>query len=279
MKQFTLLVALLFAVASVAAQEQPDTTKQNQPTSPELGDPNELLHRGQRGELVLSLGMHKITLGNPTFEKSAVDSVAEMDEKKRPVLCWLCAMEFGVSLLAHTSYTDYTPEQYGFLDQRVGKSFHFGFAPLRYQPALNRRGSLLLVSGITFAVDNYRFDDDVSIAREGNAIVPVALEGKSKSKLTTAQWGFDLGLEYHPTRKVKLLFCGFGEVLVNSHTKVKSPKEKARMHGLNDFRFGLKAAVSYGVLGVYCKYALTPMFDTDIAPKCYPVSVGLAFCF
>ena len=260
-----LAVALLAAVVATAQEQvaaQADT----------------LLQRGEnRGELVLSVGGQQITFGTASERKVRMHSTVSVRE--RGVKVGLRAVEFGYSLLASVDYGDYLPEEQGFLDQRVGKSIHLGFRPLDLEFRLNRAATLALVTGISFSVDNYRFDTAWSLAKVDGRIEPIPLEGKKKSKLTTAQFGLPIGLKYCPTHKVELTAFAFGEVVCNAHTKVTKPKEKARMHGVNDLRFGIEATATYHNVGVFFKYSLTPMFRSGVGPKCYPMSVGLAWAF
>lgn len=131
----------------------------------------------------------------------------------------------------------------------------------------------------TLSFDNYRFDNRWSIAKVDGRIEPVALEGKRKSKLATTQFGLPIGLTFTPARRLRVSALAFGELVVNAHTKTKKPKQKKTLTGLNDFRFGLQGAVTYREVGFYVKYSLTPMFRSGTGPKCYPLSVGLAWGF
>ena len=237
-----------------------------------------LLQRGDnRGELVLAVGGQQITLGSASSQKVHVRGMVEV--QNRAVKIGLGAVEFGFSLLASVDYGAYLPEEQGFLDQRVGKSIHVGFRPLDLEFRLNRAATLSLVTGISFSVDNYRLDNAWSLAKVDGRIEPLLLEGMKKSKFTTAQFGLPIGVKYCPARKVEFTAFAFGEVVYNAHTKVAKPKDKARLHGVNDLRFGVQATATYRNVGLYIKYSLTPMFRSGVGPKCYPLSVGLAWGF
>lgn len=265
------------ATGAVAAAAQPtvaaDTTA--------LPDAANLLRRGDRkGELLLAIGGHNITLGRAASDRHNRTRVTTPIEiNPRYVAFGLGAVEFGFSLLTDPSYAAYAPEENGFLDQRVGKSIHIGFRPLALEVALNRSRTVSLVTGLTLSFDNYRFDNCWSIAKVDGRIEPVALEGKRKSKLATTQFGLPIGLTFTPARRLRVSALAFGELVVNAHTKTKKPKQKKTLTGLNDFRFGLQGAVTYREVGFYVKYSLTPMFRSGTGPKCYPLSVGLAWGF
>ena len=246
-----------------------------------LPDAANLLRRGDRkGELLLAIGGHNITLGRAASDRHNRTRVTTPIEiNQRYVAFGLGAVEFGFSLLTDPSYAAYAPEENGFLDQRVGKSIHIGFRPLALEVALNRSRTVSLVTGLTLSFDNYRFDNRWSIAKVDGRIEPVALEGKRKSKLATTQFGLPIGLTFTPARRLRVSALSFGELVVNAHTKTKKPKQKKTLTGLNDFRFGLQGAVTYREVGFYVKYSLTPMFRSGTGPKCYPLSVGLAWGF
>ncbi len=277
-----MIIALLVWGITATAQEPLLTIDETSTgvDSLQLQQASEMLRRGeQRGELVLSFGGQHITLGEAKEKKRHVIADSSIEIKRHRFSLGFTGVELGSSLLSGLSYAAYDPAVEGFMDQRVGKSFHFGWRIFDVEFFLNRAQNLSLITGLNFSCDDYCFYSDWSIEKVGNRIEPIALEGKKKSKLTTHQMGIPLGLKYRPARKVELTAFLFGELMYHGYTKVKKPKQKAEMRGLNTLRYGVQATATYHNLGVYVKYNLSPLFRSGIGPECYPLSVGIAWGF
>lgn len=277
-----MIIALLVWGLTATAQE-PLLTIDESATgvdSLQLQQASEMLRRGeQRGELVLSFGGQHITLGEAKEKKRHVIADSSIEIKRHRFSLGFTGIELGSSLLSGLSYAAYDPAVEGFMDQRVGKSFHIGWRLFDVEFFLNRAQNLSLITGLNFSCDDYCFYSDWSIEKVGNRIEPIALEGKKKSKLTTHQMGIPLGLKYRPARKVELTAFLFGELMYYGYTKVKKPKQKTEMRGLNTLRYGVQATATYHNWGVYVKYNLSPLFRSGIGPECYPLSVGIAWGF
>lgn len=277
-----MIIALLVWGLTATAQE-PLLTIDESATgvdSLQLQQASEMLRRGeQRGELVLSFGGQHITLGEAKEKKRHVIADSSIEIKRHRFSLGFTGIELGSSLLSGLSYAAYDPAVEGFMDQRVGKSFHIGWRLFDVEFFLNRAQNLSLITGLNFSSDDYCFYSDWSIEKVGNRIEPIALEGKKKSKLTTHQMGIPLGLKYRPARKVELTAFLFGELMYYGYTKVKKPKLKTEMRGLNTLRYGVQATATYHNWGVYVKYNLSPLFRSGIGPECYPLSVGIAWGF
>lgn len=277
-----MIIALLVWGITATAQEPLLTIDESAAgvDSLQLQQASEMLRRGeQRGELVLSFGGQHITLGEAKEKKRHVIADSSIEIKRHRFSLGFTGIELGSSLLSGLSYAAYDPAVEGFMDQRVGKSFHIGWRLFDVEFFLNRAQNLSLITGLNFSCDDYCFYSDWSIEKVGNRIEPIALEGKKKSKLTTHQMGIPLGLKYRPARKVELTAFLFGELMYYGYTKVKKPKLKTEMRGLNTLRYGIQATATYHNWGVYVKYNLSPLFRSGIGPECYPLSVGIAWGF
>lgn len=239
-----------------------------------------ILSRGaERGELVLTVGSQQITLGSASSKQRA-EGNATVKVKKNRIAFGLSAFELGYSLLTSIDYAGFAPEEHGFMDQRIGKSFHVGWRVLELEVGLNRFRSVNFVTGVSVSFDNYRFDPAWSLEKLDGVIRPVALDvGKKKSKMATTAIGLPVGVKFRPARKVELSLLGYAELITNARTKVKKPKVKNELHGLNEVRFGVEAVASWKNIGIYYKHSFTPLFESGVGPKCYPISVGIAWGF
>lgn len=276
-----MLIVLLMWGLTASAQEPLIAIDQSTTgiDSLQLQQASEMLRRGEKdGELVLAIGGQHITLGKAQEERGHAIADSSIKIRRHQFSFGITAFELGYSLLSGISYDHYTPQEGGFMDLRIERSIHVGWRVLDLEFFLNRNQNLSLITGLYCSWDNYHFYNEWSIEKQDNRIVPIALEGKKKSKLVTSQIGVPLGLKYRPARKVEFTAFVFGEV-ANGYTKVTKPKEKADMRGLNHLRFGIEATATYHNLGLYVKYNLTPLFRSKIGPECYPLSVGLAWGF
>lgn len=281
-KQVIVALALMLGVTAFAQQETngvAGTPLLEASDSLKKEEAAALLRRGEhRGELVLAVGGQQITLGRASEQRVQVRSMAEI--KKTHFAIGLSAFEFGFSLLSSIDYGAFTPAEQGFMDQQVGKSIHVGWRVFSLDVQLNRARTISLSTGLSVSWDNYRFDPVWSLERVDGGIRPVAMEKEmKKSKLATCQLGLPIGIRFVPMRKMELSIYGYGELVTDAWTKVAKPKTKSDLTGLNDFRFGVQIVATYHNLGFYYKQSFTPLFKSNVGPKCYPISVGIAWGF
>lgn len=284
MKKMWMWAVAMLMVATAEAQER--KTDEKKTVTVETADSTatdeaaQMLRRGEnQGELVLAVGSQQITLGAPS-KGSRVHTNSMVTVKKTHCAFGISAVEFGFSLLSSLDYAGFAPTEQGFMDQRVGKSIHIGWRVLSLDVQLNRARTVSFSTGLSASWDNYRFDPVWSLDRVDGKIVPVALEKEmKKSKLATFQMGVPIGLRFVPMRKMELSIYGYGELVTDAWVKVAKPKEKHDIIGLNEFRFGVQVVATYRNVGFYYKHSFTPLFKSDVGPKCYPISVGLAWGF
>lgn len=267
----TILLTLFGVLCVATAAAQTDT----------LATAGDLKFRrgGREGEMVLELGGYGVTLGKGVSYTAVMAS--ESGRRAKPVRWGLGfgSVELGFSLLTMPGYGGYTKSQRDFLDQRVGKSIHFGFRFFNLRVALNKQRNLFLGSGIHFMCDNYTLQNsNLTLERIDGQIVPVSIEGNfKKSKLTTASLGIPLQVAYFPIPKFSISAQLYGDVVFNSHTKYKKPKSKADLAGVNTWQCGAGVALSYKGFGIYCKYGLSEFFRSGVGPKTHPVTLGFYF--
>lgn len=271
MKKFLLCALCALCVTGVSAQDK--TLAQTEAMR---------LSTGQKtGELLLEVGGYGITFGQGSFSqnlRSANDSKSPRSVKPVRFGIGFGRMELGFSMLTTPDYKGYSPQEGDFMDLRVGKSTHFGFRFLNLSVALNRQRNLFFNTGIHLMCDNYTFSDNITLQKLDGRIVPVPLDRDyKKSKLATSSLGIPLQLTFIPARKLYVSALVYGDVVYNSHTKVKKPISKARLSGVNEWQCGAGATISYRGFGLYFKYGFTPLFRSGVGPKVHPLTVGLYF--
>lgn len=268
MKRIVLLFACLAMTAAAAAQTD-ILARENGVT----------MMRGQnQSELMFEMCGYKVVLGNRGLRDSP--RIVPAQRSTSPVQWGLGfnRVEFGFSMLTGASYAGYDAPDHDFLEQRFGKSIHFGFRFLNFGVALDRRRSLYFRTGVHLMCDNYVFSRNITVERDGDRIVPVELDRDyKKSKLMTASLGIPVQLCYTTRYDLHMSVLAYGDVVINAHTKYKKPKTKSNFSGVDPWQLGVGATLSFRGIGLYAKYGLTPLFRNGTAPKAFPLTVGLYF--
>lgn len=195
-------------------------------------------------------------------------------------------IEFGFNGFDKEDYSMYNPADKDFMSLNQGKSieFNLNFYELNIGLAKNYVG---LVSGMGFSFNNYRFDNDYTIAKGATRTEPVALDPNnlSKTKLAVSYLNVPVLLEFQiPVNhnEGRLFINGgiIGGVKIGSHTKVKygDKKDKDRSgFNLNSFNYAATARIGYKDISLFAKYSLTPLFQTGKGPELTPFTIGISF--
>ena len=80
----------------------------------------------------------------------------------------LSDMEFGFTQLTGVDYSGYAPGEAGFLDQRLGPSFHFSFSVMQICLSLNRSRTLSLGLGLQYTLDNIRRESPLATSADAS---------------------------------------------------------------------------------------------------------------
>lgn len=143
-------------------------------------------------------------------------------------------------------------------------------------------------------VGKYNVYDKPLIADENVSYfynVPKKIDGKNidlkKSKLSLTYIDVPFGFEYKAPNKAHVTLgfkVGWG---INEHTKYKGSdlagsgyqvKEKSLMlRNIETFHYGPFAVIGYKWFGASVFYQLSSIFQKDLGPQIYPISVGLVF--
>lgn len=133
-------------------------------------------------------------------------------------------------------------------------------------------GALYLSAGLRWTFMDFTFKDNkTSIKRVSNSFVPYAIDLEDlnydyrKSKLHATYIGLPvrLGVSFG---KATIYAGGSIEYLVNGFAKYKRPKHKTQMKELfNPIRATVEGGFSYGNLGLFVQYGLTPFFAQDLS--------------
>ena len=225
---------------------------------------------GRDGNMILEVAGFGLTLGHTPMQRM---------ELKKPRV-WFNAfsnIELGFTQLVGVDYSGYASGEKGFLDQRLGSSFHFSFSAVQLRLALNRSRSLCLGVGMQYTLDNYRLSDNtITLGNDGGRVVPVALdEPAGKSKAVTSSLGIPVRLTYTPAKHLRITAVAYSDFLLGADAIYKKPKEKNSLSGFRAYQFGVGLSVSYRGFGFFTRYGVTPLFKHNMGPDCHAFSFGV----
>ena len=228
------------------------------------------LDGGRDGNMILEVAGFGLTLGHTPMQRM---------ELKKPRV-WFNAfsnIELGFTQLVGVDYSGYASGEKGFLDQRLGSSFHFSFSAVQLRLALNRSRSLCLGVGMQYTLDNYRLSDNtITLGNDGGRVVPVALdEPAGKSKAVTSSLGIPVRLTYTPAKHLRITAVAYSDFLLGADAIYKKPKEKNSLSGFRAYQFGVGLSVSYRGFGFFTRYGVTPLFKQHAGPDCHAFSFGV----
>lgn len=176
------------------------------------------------------------------------------------------------------------PDDAKFMSQK-GNSIAFDLIPYSYSIKLSRHVGF--VTGIGLEVNNFKFENNVSLGQDENGYVVAKNYGKlEKSKLVTTYLTLPFLFEAQ-FGKYNNLFINFGVVgawKMQSHTKIIGHSDEVdgkqkNKRGLNvsNFRYGYMAQIGYDMIGLYAKYYPDPIFKKGMGPKTTEINIGLIF--
>lgn len=209
------------------------------------------------------------------------------------------SVELGFTNLVTSDFSLEYPEEMAFMEMNTGKSWAFNINFLQYSLGFGT-DKVGLVTGLGWEMQNYRFDNPLSIMEENGFIVADSsymldpdIGSVEKSKIHTSYLTLPLLLEFQiPTgrrdHRVHISGGVIGGVKLWSTTKViykdqggnkEKNKEKGNDYNLSPLRYGLTARIGYRALNVFVNYNLTPFFEKNKGPELYPFTIGLTLVF
>lgn len=220
--------------------------------------------------------------------------------------------ELGVNGYLTPDYDMNFGQANDYLDLNMAKSIKVGINLFEQNLSLTRNQKLGLVTGLGWEVNNYRFDDNVSLVSDSSKIMGFYNKGVavSKSKLVVSYLEIPLLLEFQNNTHKKSHDFHFAAGLVFglrvcSHTKqvfeennkeytwidptppqeevtglvLRSPgDDKAKNHDdfhLNPFKADATVRLGWGWVNLFGTYSITTLFRENRGPELYPFSVGL----
>ncbi len=211
---------------------------------------------------------------------------------------WM-GLELGLNNFLTSDFNMDFPEEAMFMELNTGKSWDVNINFLQYSLGFGT-DKVGLVTGLGFELNNYRFDNSLSIIKENGIIVADSsyfldpdVSSIEKSKLNTCYLTLPMLLEFQipagrNNHRIHVAAGAIGGVKLWSTTKVvykdqDGNKEKNKVKGndynLSSLRYGVTARIGYRAINLYANYNLTPLFEKNKGPELYPFSIGLSFHF
>jgi len=306
MKYFLALLPALVISLNLQAQEENDTTKigigkKNIVTVTEdekgtnVNVKEDLVIVDERDDTV------KIKLGNKAISivedgnKTHVEIIEEKDFdrhgwKKKPYRFkghW-AGFELGLNnWLDPSGQLAGSKPEHLFLDLNTGKSWEYDLNFMQFSIPFGK--SLGMMTGMGFKWNNYWFDGNNSIMKDTVTRVivpryPAAGISYSKTKLNTFYLTVPLIFEVQFGEKKKG-FVGIGvigDLKLCSNTKLKyyesgsKQREKTKSDfNLSPLHYHFTVRAGYSFVKVFANYSPVPVFESDMGPELYPITIGL----
>jgi hypothetical protein len=243
----------------------------------------------------------KVKLGNKAISiyedgnKTHVEIIEEQDFdkhgwKKKPYRFkghW-AGFELGLNNLLDPggNFAGSRPE-HQFMDLNTGKSWEYDLNVMQFSIPFGK--PVGLVTGMGFKWNNYWFDGNNSIMKDpvNGVILPRYPDpgiSYSKTKLNTFYLTVPLIFEvqFGPHKKGFVGAGVIGDLKLWSHTKLKyyegGSKQKERTKSdfnLSPLRYHLTLRAGYKFVKVFANFSMMPLFEQDMGPELYPITVGL----
>lgn len=174
-----------------------------------------------------------------------------------------------------------------YLDLNTGKSWEWDLNFMQFSLPFGK--PVGLVTGMGMKWNNYWFDGNNSIMKDpvSGAIVPrypSAGINYTKSKLNTTYLTVPLIFEvqFGPRKRGFLGIGVIGDLKLHSNTRTKymeggsRQREKIKSdYNLSPLRYHLTARAGYRFIRLFATYSMMPLFESNMGPEMYPITVGL----
>jgi hypothetical protein len=195
--------------------------------------------------------------------------------------------ELGINTYVTSDNKTDLPPGINFLELREEKSIAVNFNVIDYEIELYRR-NIMLVTGLGFTYNNYRFKSDTYLEQNTTQVTPVTVAGLNlkKNKLVASYLTVPLLLEFNTSQNadktVHLAVGVIGGLRIGSHLKLVKEEgnreSKSKVFddfNLNPFRYDATVRLGYRNFTVFGSYNMAGLFKDNKGPELYPVTVGL----
>lgn len=301
-KTLTIIAAFCIATAALAQERQTTGTTENQADSTLTGD-NLMNINTENGDFKIEVAGFGITLGpsgtwaDSTKRTNTSITLLNIDlnkgenkpKKKDPVVSLTCLdmYDFGFNVLTDLNYSGAWAGQGDFLDMIPGRSNRFAMNLAGINVRLDKKRKVEFDAGLRFISENYRFRGDYRLANVNNSLMPAVItDNLKKSKITANYLTLPLTFTFNPAKNLSIAAEGSVGMLIKANSKYVCKKsgeswqknKEKNLPGFNQFKASVGASITYGCIGLFCDYSLTPLFkSTTGAGDAKTLSFGLRF--
>ena len=131
-------------------------------------------------------------------------------------------------------------------------------------------------TGIGIAWHDYVFNNKITLVKQGGMVRPADIPADSKkTKLNTFSLIVPLMLEYTFSNTLFVSAGAYGQLILDSHTKHKFPRQKIYdSYYLDMFQGGVTARIGVKNLYVFGNYSLTDLFQSNKGPQTAAYTFG-----
>lgn len=269
MKRIILFIPLLLAVFTGFSQEE--KKQENDTTKIRIGNSTVVIHN------------HASDDEDYDIDFSELDSLDKKDKDDDWVFF---SVDLGMNGYMTPDYKTALPQSQQLMELNYAKSRTVGLN-LTFRGAEIVKDRLYVTSGIGVAWNRYAFKNNVnvSVANDSTAFTLDTLVKYDKYRLraTYLQVPLIIGTRIgNLDRPLSVQVGVIASYKIGSSVKRKYTLNNTNYRSkvkddfnINPFKFDAVAKLAIGDVGLYARYALTPLFEDNKAPELYPFSVGL----
>ncbi len=233
------------------------------------------------------LGKRKVLIVGDQ-DKSARQSFKDMiDAGPDKVKSHWAGFEMGVNMFMNADNEFDSPNGYGYLDLKPQKSIAINFNLYDLELQLLRR-NIMLVTGLGFTINNYRFDSDIFLQPSVDTVIGITdpTANIKKNKLVASYLTVPLLLEFNtssnPDKTFHIAMGVIGGLRLGSHLKLikeidgDDTKVKYRDDfNINPWRYDATVRLGYRNFTVFGSYNLAGMFKDGKGPDMNTFTAGI----
>lgn len=197
--------------------------------------------------------------------------------------------EFGLSNFTNPDFTLDLPQDAGFMDLDMGRSwgFNFNFAEKSLGLVKNYFG---LVTGLGLEYNRYMLTNDIKLAEVDGMMTGTPLDiDLDKNRLSTTYLNLPFMAElqipvYGEHKRIVVSGGVIGGLRLGSRQVQKyvmdGEKQKIKTKdnfNLRTLRYGFTGRIGYGNFVLFANYYPQSLFNDGMGPDIYPVTVGIHF--
>lgn len=165
-----------------------------------------------------------------------------------------------------------------------------------YTFPMDRKNHLSFFIGAGIGCHNMYFKSQLKLDANKKTFFddfPTSVNGHNisvkKNKLSLTYFDIPFGFQYKATNKIHGTLGFKVGWVINDHTKYKGTdyssesigltvkQKSANLPNIQNIHYGPYLTLGYKWIGLTASYQITSVFDKDMGPQIYPISVGLTF--